>query len=251
MPEKPLVEVNIDFNVIKAQLTEIGRKALPLATAKTLTFLAKNVEAKTYKEMESQFDRVTPVVMRSLRTKTATVNDLSARVYVKGWPMLKQDWSMADILAHQFEGGDRKIKRSEKRFRQAGLLKNDEWLAPGVMARLDKYGNISNGQLQQIFSQIGLMVSGADNVATGSSKSVKSQRRAGYFFWSDGDLIDLARGVWQAKKGGRDLNPILMAVSKPSYKALINMDKIKDDEVNSNLNQIFERVFKKEVSRYE
>lgn len=247
MADKPFIEIKADFNVLKASLTEIGRKALPVTIAKTLTFLAKNVEKKTYDAMRANFDRPTPIVMRSLRTKTATVRDQHARVYLKGYELTKQAKSIADVLSHEFEGGARIPKQLEKRFRQAGLLGQDEWFAPGLMARMDKYGNMSRGQIQQVISQLGLMVAGSDSAATKSGKSQRSQRRAGYFFWSDGDKIDLKRGVWQAKSGGRDLNPILIAVRKPNYRALIDMDKIEREEREQNAVAIFERVFKKET----
>ena len=119
------VTIKADFSMVKAMLTKAGRKAIPLATAKTLTFLAKNVEKKTYEEMQDKFDRPTPMVMKSLRVKTATANDLHARVFVKGWPMAKTPNSMADVIGHQFSGGGRVLKRVEKRFRQAGLLDAD------------------------------------------------------------------------------------------------------------------------------
>lgn len=247
MQDKPLIEIKADFNVLKASLTELGRKKLPITIAKTLTFLAKNVEKKTYDAMRENFDRPTPIVMRSLRTKTATANDQHARVYLKGYELTKQAKSMADVLSHEFEGGERIPKQIEKRFRQAGLLGANEWLVPGLMARMDKYGNMSRGQIQQVISQLGLMVAGSDNVATKSARSQRSQRRAGYFFWADGETIDLKPGVWQAKKGGRELNPILIVIRKPNYRALIDMDQIEREERNQNAVAIFERVFKKET----
>lgn len=224
-----------DFSNVLRMLDDTQARQLPFATAKALTLTAKNVEKSIYDEMRSQFDRPTPMTMRSLRTKPATKRDLTAMVYLKGIELGgKNPYSMAEVIGHQFSGGSRTRKRIEKVFERAGLISGNEYLAPGEAARLDQYGNMSRGQIQQIMSQLKV---GTDPYAnkSASARSRANVKAAGAMFWSRGGR--LPRGVWM--RNGISVKPILIVVSRPQYKIRINMQVVADKVIVRDFNRIF------------
>lgn len=220
-------------------LNDVERRQIPFATAKALTLTAKEAEKDTYQAMAKQFDRPTPMTMRSLRTKPATKRDLTARVFLKGVELGgKNPRSMSEIIGHQFSGGTRNRKRIEQLFTSRGLISSNEYLVPGQAARLDRYGNISRGQLQQIVSQLGISRDTAQN-KTKSARSLRNVRRAGEMFWSRGER--LPRGVWV--KQGLFVKPILMVARTPIYRQRIDMERIGEDAARREFPRIFDKTF--------
>lgn len=232
------IKVQTNFADTLKLLNDVERRQLPFATAKALTLTAKIVEKETYREMDKQFDRPTPMTKRSLRTKPATKRDLTAKVYLKGIELGKNPNSMFEIIGHQFEGGTRNRKRMEKLFTSRGLISSGEFLVPGQAARLDRYGNISRGQLQQITSQLNVSRDSAQN-STSSARSKRNVRRAGVMFWSKGDR--LAKGVWVRQ--GMFVKPILMAARRPMYRQRIDLDRIAEGVVRRDFQGIFDKTF--------
>lgn len=234
-----MINVTIKTSITDALkfLNDVERRQIPFATAKALTLTAKKVEKETYQEMQKRFDRPTPMTMRSLRTKPATKRDLTSKVYLKGVELGgKNPNSMFEIIGHQFDGGTRNRKRIEQLFASRGLISSNEYLVPGSSARLDRYGNISRGQLQQIVSQIGISRDAAQN-ATKSSRSKFKVKRAGAMFWSRGDR--LPRGVWMRQS--MFVKPILMVSRTPHYRQRIDLDRVADGVVRREFQGVFDK----------
>lgn len=225
-------------------LDERVRKQVPFATAKALTKTVQKVQSETYAEMRANFERPTPIVMRSLFIKPAKKTDLTAAVYLKGSDLGGKNrlGSMAAIIGHQFSGGHRRQKGIEYWLQRAGMISSGEHVAPGAGARLDQYGNISRGQLVQIMSQLRL---GLDPYSwkSNSARSRRNVKKAGEFFWSRGG--HLARGVWV--RAGRNVRPVLMVISKPKYRQRIDMLRIAERVVASSFNAEFSKAFDEAV----
>jgi len=191
-----------------ADFLEGAEKQARFASVLALTRTAKRIADDDLKDAISRtFDRPTPYTMSSLRVKPATKAMPIASVLFKdetykGNPATK-------IMGPHVYGGLRSLKRSEVLMRAAGLLGNDEYLAPGQGARLDQYGNQSRGQVQQILSGIGAQ---NDKYQRSSKTSRGSSRTMRYFFSRGGHL---ARGVYERTNGG--LMPVLMAIKTPNY----------------------------------
>ena len=222
-------------------------KQINYATAVALTKTAKKVEHELYGEFRRVFDRPTPTTMRSLRTKPAKKTDLTAEVFVKDQPLGKKNPnSMADVLAHQFKGGGRIHKQLETVLRQQGFLQAGQFVAPGSAAKLDRYGNMSRGQIVQILSQIGVRRAGSDSSPTKSARSRKNVAAAGRIFWSRGRagnkkaLVDKATGITFGFTGGKQnhlpagawvsdgksVKPLLIVTSGQTYKRRVDMHAI-------------------------
>lgn len=219
------------------------QKQVRFATAVALTRTAGIAKREVVDAMRKNFDRPTPYTLRSIFTKRATALKLEASAYVKDdYIGGGQNLSTAELLKHQFSGGKREAKRSEWRFRQAGLMSGNEFLVPAKAAKLDAYGNVSKGQMQQIMSQVRV---GLDPYAY-ASKSKRSQRnqtKAGEYFWSHGSTRghngNLPRGVWLRKNGGRFLQPVLLVVKAPNYRRRIDLDKIRQLVITRDFDREF------------
>lgn len=263
-----LIRVEHDLDKLTKLLDSIKSRQVPFATAKALTLTAKEAQKDTYREFESKFDRPTPLTMRSLFIKPATKRDLTAEVFVKDRPIGgKNSKSTAEILRHQFGGGTRLVKRLEQMLRRQGFIDEDEFVVPGAAAKIDRYGNMSRGQLTQMLSQIGAGGSGYDNRSTGSARSRRNVARAGKMFWSLGPgtpsagvmrglrkkfdidkAVDpkstqhLPKGAWM--RAGLTVKPILIVVgASPSYRKRIDMAGIGRNAVRRDFNRLFAEAY--------
>lgn len=245
-------------------MLERTAKQTRFATAVALTRTAGHVRKAVTEEMAKQFDRPTPMVMRSLYTSPAKRDNLVAMVYLKDRPLPGQARSMSELLAHQFSGGSRIAKQVEVVLRQAGLMGSGEYLVPGAAAKLDRYGNWARGQIVQVLSQLkigGGTGRGYDNAPTGSKRSKRNVARAGVFFYSGGPegragrtLVDretgitygretrtrshLPKGVWMRTDSGP--KPIALFIrGAPTYKRRIDMRAIADRVIAARFNAEF------------
>jgi hypothetical protein len=210
------------------------RFATALALTKTAQIAKRDVEA----EMQRKFDRPTPYTMKSVFTKRATPAVLEASAFIKDINIGGgQGLSTAELLQHQFIGGKRAEKRSEWRFIQAGLMSIGEFLVPGKGAKLDRYGNMSRGQMQQVMSQVRV---GVDpyQYSTNSRRSKRNQSKAGKYFWSHGD--HLPRGVW-LRVGLRGVIPVLLVVKTPKYTKRIDLEKIRQKVITRDFPREFDK----------
>lgn len=199
-------------------------KQMRFAMARALTQTAVAARKDLQDAMRSKFDRPTPYTIRSTRYARATRDNLTATVYIDGSLRGKVAASPAEILAHQFSGGTRRRKRLEQWLARAGLISSSEYVVPGAGARMDRYGNMSRGQVQQVLSQLR---AGPDPAAYASKsrRSRRSVRRAGRIFWSRGG--HLARGAWIESARGK-LMPLLVVVQRANYRQRIEvLDVIK------------------------
>jgi len=220
---------------------ERADQQIRFAVAKSLTLTAKAVQSDLTAEMKQGFDRPTPYTLRSSFVKPATRANLNAVVGIKDMQPSKVAASPAELLGHQFRGGGRIRKNLENHLAKAGLLSPGEFVSPGAGARLDRFGNMSRGQVQQIMSQLRLGVD-PHSWASKSKRSQRNVKKAGRVFWSHGGFrsAHLPRGAWIDMGGSVGLRPLLMVTGRPSYRQRIDIEKIAAASVKRNWDRIFE-----------
>jgi hypothetical protein len=151
----------------------------------------------------------------------------------------------SELLAHQFAGGGRTWKGLERWLHRAGLIGAGEFVAPGAGARLDSFGNLSRGQIQQIISQLRI---GGDpqQFASKSARSRRNVKKAGRIFWARGNARDghLPRGAWIDQGGAVGLRPLLLVVSRPSYRRRIELERIGRDVVAREFQGEFDKAMR-------
>ncbi len=235
------------FSALAASLGEQARQ-IPFAASQALNATARSVRTATLAEMAANFDRPTPLVMKSLFITPATKAKLQASVYLKDREIGgKNIRSMAEIIGHQFAGGTRLRKRMENAFTDAGLIGIGEYLVPGPDAKLDQYGNLSRGQTQQIYAALRLFRDPYQN-ATQSARSRRNAKAAGRIHWSDGKGANkLRRGLWATDARGFP-KLLLLAIPTPVYRRRIDMDKQVAAIVASEFDAHFDAALKKALA---
>ena len=222
------------------------------ATMIALTKTAVHTKRMMVEEFKG-FDRPTPATLKSFFVDPAKREKLWSRVYLKDTSLGgKNRKSAAEIFGHHFEGGHRLRKALEGLLTQYNFIKPGEMVVPGGAAKLDRYGNMGRGQINQILSQLKIVRSGFDNAPTKSRRSKRNVARAGVIFWSYGreankkPLIDkdtgieygysggaasrLARGAW-VRDGGR-VRPLLLVVRSATYRKRFDMQRTGQDAVD-------------------
>ncbi len=239
------INIKTNFNQVIKNLDQRFKKQIPYATKETLNVMAESVQRVVISEMKTKFDRPTPYVLKSTRIQYARVNRLSAMIKIKD-DMLGKSKPLAESLIHEFSGGARVRSRLEYWLQNAGYIGRTEYVAPGQGAKLDAYGNISKGQIQQVLSQLRAGPDAA-SYRTGSARS-KSKRAVAGYFWSRGGK--LKRGVWQRINfaQGSAVKPILIVISSPRYQQRINFDAIARKIISRDFNGEFTKQFNKAMS---
>lgn len=231
--------MNFDLDV--SDLRAIGfspRRVLAVgATALTRTALA--VAEAERAEMRDVFDRPKPYTLGALYTTPATAQTLEARVGLKdqaseGRPPLS--W-----LRWQINGGLRRLTAWEKRLVVAGAMDGGDRAVPGKFAQLDAYGNISRGQLAQIFSQLRIETGRLGSTRTMPRLSFsdtaqerrrkqgairRAYRKAGGEFvafpYGRGKLLPGLYLIRATAFGRTDPKPVLIFVNRAQYEPLFD-----------------------------
>lgn len=209
--------------------------------AKAITKTAKDVERELKREMAAKTDRPTPFFLKSTFVQPATKQRLMARVGLKDQIFGKNGIAAADRFGHHFQGGGRVPKALEKYLRSVGLLGNDEFIVPGAGARLDAFGNMARGQVQQVISQLRL---GVDpySWSSDSRRSKRNVKKAGRIFWARGNARDghLKRGAYIDMGPPVGLRPLLVIVRSPSYQRRFDLPRLAESTIaktwKNNLN---------------
>lgn len=246
------VSIRVDVRAATRHLTDIEKRQVPFATALALTRTAQQAKLSIEQQMRTAFDRPTPFVLKSFRLIPATKSRLVAEVSLKDRDFGQSTTAAADAIGHHFVGGGRVPKRFELVLRSRGFLAAGEYVVAGAAARLDQYGNVSRGQIQQVLSQLRIRTAGFDNAPTASRRSRRNVRRAGRIFWSYGQgspgpgafsvahgerIQNLPKGAWVDLSGR--LAPIFLAVAAPRYKRLFDLEKTARDAIIKHFSREF------------
>jgi len=196
-----MFDVSIDVETVNRMLSDLEKKQLPFATAKALTATAQHVKKELEQEMKRVFDRPTPYTLKALFLKAARKKDLIATVGLKDWAY--KGTAATKYLTPQIEGGTRGSKRSEVLLRNRGILGSNQYIVPGKGTRLNKYGNMTRGQIQKALSNLKAQHDPLQNTT--------SKRKGTYF----AGTINGTPGIWERK--GRWVKPLFIFVKQPSY----------------------------------
>lgn len=166
---------------MQAMLGSISQRRINAVVATALTRTAVEVKAAELSELNSVIDRPTPYTQNAMFVKPATAETLAAEVWFKddtagsGTPATK-------YLLPQVEGGQRHMKRFEKALQAAGSMPAGTVAVPGSAAKLDAYGNISRGQINQILSQVGVELTAGHNrtLTKGTDRASRTKQRNAY-----------------------------------------------------------------------
>jgi hypothetical protein len=212
------------------ELTDIERNQIPYATKEALNETCALIEEAIETEMKSVFDRPTPYTLDSLRTIHATKDKLEARVWIKN----EADGAAPATrwLTPEVYGGDREDKRTETLLKARGILGEGQYVVPGQGAKLDRFGNMTRGTLQRIYSGLGAQFEKSSN-SSESRRSLAKGNRKSFFVMRRGRK---AIGIGQRTGRPRAQVQIALAfVSRPGYSKILDFDgiaqRVADDQL--------------------
>lgn len=177
----------------------------PFVAARSLTRLASESKRAIDAEMRGRFDRPSPWAMRAIAYNAANKSTLTASVG------LRSDQSSGDFtgsLLPQFGGGARDKKPFERRLQR-------RFVVPGPAAQLDRYGNVSRGDIRNILRYV--ESDGARPLTKRTRRKVESRFGRSLFLTT--------RGVFRRDAAG-DSAPLLLFAKAPRYQRRIDLHGI-------------------------
>lgn len=222
------MQISIKSNIEKVikDLDNIAKKQIPFAIAKALTDTGKEVATEMEKKTTTIFDRPTRFIQQGFARTMARKGETSIKIFVKD--------KQKPILHPHVYGGKRSVKRFEEHLRNKGLLPSGMYAVTGSGARLNRYGNMTGGQITQILYGLKAFPDYRSAALTGSGKRTR-RRVSNYFVLPPGK--HLPPGVWQRK--GREIKPILIFTKTPIYQKRYDFHEIGREVVDREFEKKF------------
>lgn len=166
MEDEQLIKVELNGQrEIKRALANYPREA-SRALEHALDHTARDIRDGIREEMTRVFDNPTRYTLNSLQITPTRNHNMKASVWFKEPDRMEQHY-----LVPQVEGGQRKLKGFERAL-------DDTRFVPGEGVRLNKFGNVSFGQIRQILSVLGRAEHHAGYQANITARSRKTNTKA-------------------------------------------------------------------------
>lgn len=243
--------VTIDFDraIFDRRFTEIEKKNLPYAASLALNETAFGARKAVQGQMRGDLDRPTPYALRGVVYEKSTKRDLRAAVVIYGNKAARGGLPAAYFLGPQVFGGMRSHKAFESQLIDRGLMMTNEVAVPASAMKLDRYGNMSQGQLNKVMS--GLKVdyrgAGSTRVAATDKGKAKARKAGRYFVPPRGS--HLAPGIWFEKPTrGKQIMPLILFVRQTIYAPRLKFDAAVNRHVQRNLVKNFNNALRRAVA---
>ncbi len=259
MPINLEVEIK-GVNHVRAFFDGLGDK-MPMIQHYAMINAGERARDAVQDHINAVLDRPTPLIQKSTRlvaddgTKVLkSVGRRSIGMPLKVW--LKdtiggksvRDEGMAErVLRPHIEGGSRAAKPSEHRLRDAGILKSNEYLVPSRTAPLNKYGNVTSGEIVRMLSDLRTFnESGYDANRTANKRKLR-KGRGKYFVLNRGGMKGIFKMVGT---GGRDINMVFLVVSgAPKYKKRLDFYGVAQTTFDRHIEGQFDKVYARELAK--
>jgi hypothetical protein len=234
------VNAPMDTTGLEKTLNGWEKSQLPFATAKALTLTGQKVKAGITSAIQRSFDRPTPYTLNSVYLKPATKTNLVAEVELKNWASKGAPPSI--YIAPQVFGGQRQAKNSEKIMRRAGVLPGGMFWVPGSGATMDRFGNMSRGQIVQIVSALKAFPETGYLANRSSRMGARTNKNSGNIFVGKPAGGYLPLGVYMRTKSG--LKPLMIFVNTPHYSKLLPFYETAREVYGANFQSIFNQALR-------
>lgn len=191
-----------------AQWERRAIRQLPFALARALTDGARAGREAIRAEMRRVFDRPTPFTLASFQIVPARRDRLEARIETKAQ-------GAEHYLLVQERGGTRRLTRTEQNVAAVVPELGLKALVPAGAARLDRYGNWSAGERNQVLSALGAQ---RDRTANTTARSRRRNPTRNDYFIPDPELDGLAAHVYRRNRSGVAVVALILR-RPPVYRA--------------------------------
>lgn len=229
------VSVRHEFNRLEAKLSVLAKEQIPFAASQAANRLAKTALVDLQDDMKHVFDKPKPFTLRGFYARLGTKRDphgeiLARSFAAKGTPAGK-------YLLPETLGGARSMKRFE---RALGFKTGEaEFTVPGHGAKLDSYGNITQGQINKILAALG--------AEGGGPTRGKTKRGETYFIAHskrDGSLL----GVYRVVSTGHVEPVLVFTKTQPTYKVRFKFASVVMGSVKRNSRRVFDEELGKAIA---
>ncbi|MDR1661228.1 MAG: hypothetical protein LBR95_02200 [Azoarcus sp.] len=227
----------------------VSDKRLRTATMHALNIAADKALEAGKKEMQRAFDRPTPWVIRSIRFKKAQENRLETTIDFNHWGNKKV--TVSHVLQAEIYGSQRTLKRHEVALQRIGVLPQGLTVVPGAGAKLDQYGNMQAGQINQIlawFRAFGEQGYKANMTDKGRARLQRDNERTGKrgfaYFALHRPHGTLPPGIYQRTGFAFDSHiiPVMLFVRLPSYRAIFDFYGVAEATARREFEAAFPRM---------
>lgn len=168
-------------NKLPRILDDVAKKQIPMATATALTRVAIHAWKQAKAEMKLSFDKPTPYALNSVIYNKATKKRLFAEIDFND-KVGKGAIPAERFLVPNIYGVNRRLKRFEVALQKRGILPSGYWTHPGKEAKLDAYGNQSNGEIIEVLSALGAAETISGYLMNRTEASKKRNKKLRNFF---------------------------------------------------------------------
>lgn len=246
------MQINVSTNIpaVQAALKQAAAQvpyALSTAINKTLAHSRSDVQTEAAKV----FDRPTPWVLNSVRVKYATKAKPEGSLSFKDKDSVTNSRTMVEPHVY---AGKRHFKAFEARLQRIGLLPAGYNAVPGEGARLDAYGNMSQGQISQILNVLGAYTESGFNKANVNTVKRLAKGNAkkgvmGFVYWvnkvGSTKAKHLPPGVYQrvTTAFGSSLKPVLIFVKQANYKKTLQFYEVAQRSIDRHFPGYFDQAW--------
>lgn len=215
-----------------ANIRDIHSNQVPFATALALTWTAQDIKKAERQEMEDIFDNPTSFTLNSLYVTRATKQRQFARVWFKDY--VPKGTPSAEYLQAQVKGGDRRQKRYEVALAARGVIGAGRVTAPGAGARLNRAGNISQGQINRMLNSLH---------AQRTDTTQHTVKRGNRHFFVHRDSAGDVDTIYVRQ--GRKVKPFLHVFDAANYERRFRFyeiaEKVRDERFKHNFKRAWKR----------
>lgn len=169
------------------KLPAVSSRALEMALDATAL---NDCKPAVYEEMARVFVNPTRYTMNSLKSTPTRRHNMVAYVWFKDPDRMEDHY-----LLPQVEGGARKTKGFERAL-------GNKMFVPGDEARVNKYGNISIGQIRQILSVLGRADRTSGYMANITARSAKRNKKVRDYVYITRKYRGMYPGVYERRASG-------------------------------------------------
>lgn len=238
-----MITITVDTREAARYLDSVQRKQLPFATSVALNNTAKLAQEDIKIEMGRVLDRPRPYTLGGTFVRPSTKHVLEAIVGLKD--QAASGRAAGKYLQAQVSGGARRTTGYELALTKLGALPPGWRALPAEGAKLDRYGNLNQGQLTEI---IGALKSGA-RVFKGKGKRLAA---TGYFISRAGDprTAHLEPGIYYRieRSGQSAIIPVLIFAGRAQYQKKLDIHRTVRRTVDKRFNAEFSKALQRAMA---
>lgn len=227
-----------------SQLSTHGVASAQVRAINRLGFAARD----SWKERSrTLFDRPTPLTERAFLVRKAALESPIADVFLRD----EADGTPPSVFLSphiaEIADGTRPLKRFERLLIARGRMRSGHIVVPGQFAKLDRFGNISRGQLNKILSALDAQFDARSNQ---SARSKARKRRSGerVIFALPYEKNGLRPGVYERDRLGI-ARPVLAFVRPGTYRARVSAGEFVSEVIAQHGPRMLSEELHREIDR--